>query len=515
MVIQTKIGFSFALTENVIRKNGKFEINGKDYKIVYTADDGRFYGIYDAIGIEKLLRTNNVIKGKDLKDAVNNNKITEYPKSKYEVEEQILSAEQKIIKKALLEHNNTDLINELIVLMNNITREDFTAIFTNDYNPDNKNNNACVFNFNENRSYSDDCLKELIAAVKRINTTIIRKTVKINGSDILLVFRERRSNEHPRIENKKLLEYSHVCFSQDYSVTYFLLRDIDAIVMRTDNENGTGFKYNMTIDNGANWDIIYMDEFANDDLIEVFKRIEIEIAKSFGRYILPLENVYILISGENFDGEESSRIFAGGFLVLEVVQGVKIFKFIKGVKILSKTGARVNVARRVMFAAAKSISKDAAIDMSAQFIVNFVADASSNPEADAWDITSKALYDINIGNAFWSGLINYTSLNSAEQTALDCAYRMFKSFKEGGDTVFSLIDGVGDCAILLGSRYLLKYLRNTDAAKQLAKAIADTKQYDIVMQKLSTVMTADQFESFLQVLLENGIQKGVEPLWAK
>jgi hypothetical protein len=75
--------------------------------------------------------------------------------------------------------------------------------------------------------------------------------------------------------------------------------------------------------------------------------------------------------------------------------------------------------------------------------------------------------------------------------------------------------GAVDCFIVFGTNYTLKYLRNTDAAKQLAKAIADTKQYDVIMQKLSTIMTADQLESFVQALMENGIKKGVEPLWAK
>jgi hypothetical protein len=48
----------------------------------------------------------------------------------------------------------------------------------------------------------------------------------------------------------------------------------------------------MTVDNGANWDAIYMDEFENDDLIEVFKQIEIGIAKVL-HVILFLSKMYI------------------------------------------------------------------------------------------------------------------------------------------------------------------------------------------------------------------------------
>ncbi|MDR2913245.1 MAG: hypothetical protein LBV74_00160 [Tannerella sp.] len=65
---------------------------------------------------------------------------------------------------------------------------------------------------------------------------------------------------------------------------------------------------------------------------------------------------------------------------------------------------------------------------------------------------------------------------------------MLKGFEENGDVSFSLKQGGAYSFIVFGTNYAVKYLRNTDVAKQLARAIADTKQYDIIIQKLSTIM---------------------------
>ncbi|MDR1198920.1 MAG: hypothetical protein LBK94_07935 [Prevotellaceae bacterium] len=50
-----------------------------EYKIISNANTGKFYGIYDADGIEKLWGNNIIIKGKELLDAVKDKKIAEYP----------------------------------------------------------------------------------------------------------------------------------------------------------------------------------------------------------------------------------------------------------------------------------------------------------------------------------------------------------------------------------------------------------------------------------------------------
>jgi hypothetical protein len=264
-----------------------------------------------------------------------------------------------------------------------------------------------------------------------------------------------------------------------------------------------------------NWYRIRLEDFETDCLSCSLERIAFEVEKAGARYLLPLEDMYILFEGEDFDGNEASRVAAGGFLVLEVVQARKFLRFVKAARILSRTGGEVNTVRRVIWTGAKSISRDAAIDMSAQFVVNFVTTAINNPNADGQDIALKAFADINVGNAVWSGVINYTSLSQKEQFAFDCAYRVLRNLEDYGDSTNSLTKGLVDCAYLAGIRYTLKYLRNTDIAKQLARDIADSRQYDIVMQKLATIMNADQLQNFVEALAENGIQKGMEPVWAR
>jgi len=97
-----------------------------------------------------------------------------------------------------------------------------------------------------------------------------------------------------------------------------------------------------------------------------------------GRYILPVEDFYILVTGKDFDGDESSRIAAGGFIILEVVQVGKVFKLAKGAKILTATGGAISASRRVAKQFATEVSKDAAIDIFAQFTVNFMIESIEN-----------------------------------------------------------------------------------------------------------------------------------------
>jgi hypothetical protein len=52
--------------------------------------------------------------------------------------------------------------------------------------------------------------------------------------------------------------------------------------------------------------------------------------------------------------------------------------------------------------------------------------------------------------------------------------------------------------------------------KQIGKEISDSKKYDIILNKLSQVLTKDDLQSFIEALIiNNGIEKGIEPLWAK
>ncbi len=171
----------------------------------------------------------------------------------------------------------------------------------------------------------------------------------------------------------------------------------------------------------------------------------------------------------------------------------------------------------MLFKATKTITKEAVIDMSAQFLVNFVSLTVSNPKESAEDIALKALNDIDVNNALWSGLISYTSLTNAEQSAFDCAYKMITNFQNanGNSAIVSVGKGSFDCFIIFITRYALKNLKNSSSIKQFAKSISDAKQYDIILNKFSGIITWSNFESFTEELIDNGIKKGVEPLWAR
>ena len=52
----------------------------------------------------------------------------------------------------------------------------------------------------------------------------------------------------------------------------------------------------------------------------------LEAAQFVGTYLLPVEDFYILMTGEDFDGLASNQYAAGAFLLLEVIPGTKLLK---------------------------------------------------------------------------------------------------------------------------------------------------------------------------------------------
>lgn len=80
-----------------------------------------------------------------------------------------------------------------------------------------------------------------------------------------------------------------------------------------------------------------------------------------GRYFLPVEDVIILISGKDFEGVESSRAVAAGFLLIDLVPGSSLIKGIKLIKygdeVLQAAEVVVKVADQV-YRTQKAIVKD-------------------------------------------------------------------------------------------------------------------------------------------------------------
>jgi len=67
------------------------------------------------------------------------------------------------------------------------------------------------------------------------------------------------------------------------------------------------------------------------------------LGKAIGKYVLPVEDIKILLSGTDFEGQQVSRYQAGGFLLLTIVPGSKALKIVgnaaDAVKVVVKLGS--------------------------------------------------------------------------------------------------------------------------------------------------------------------------------
>lgn len=69
----------------------------------------------------------------------------------------------------------------------------------------------------------------------------------------------------------------------------------------------------------------------------LFKLATIEAAKAIGTYVLPVDDLKIIITGTDLNGQDANRFMAAGFLVTSVVPGSKFLKAGKVVSIIAKT----------------------------------------------------------------------------------------------------------------------------------------------------------------------------------
>lgn len=67
-----------------------------------------------------------------------------------------------------------------------------------------------------------------------------------------------------------------------------------------------------------------------------------------GRYIIPVEDAFIIITGEDFEGVESSVAVAGSLLILEVVGVGKVIKLLRAVKHLDEAFDVIEAVYRYM-----------------------------------------------------------------------------------------------------------------------------------------------------------------------
>jgi hypothetical protein len=96
-----------------------------------------------------------------------------------------------------------------------------------------------------------------------------------------------------------------------------------------DNTNSDYYKFYYIKIPGQEWaEVLYHPDNTFDSLKNLFRLGAVELGKSIGRYVLPIEDLKILIDGRDFDGNEVSRWQAAGFLLLAVIPGGKAVRII-------------------------------------------------------------------------------------------------------------------------------------------------------------------------------------------
>ena len=167
---------------------------------------------------------------------------------------------------------------------------------------------------------------------------------------------------HKALNKKKLdcdaicsYQYSHSC---DLWRTYYNLVNGNILIETqqfkdnkcTENLEDIILVYYLYIVDLNEWFEVDINTFEDNCLSCDLNFIAAEITKlagkTVGRYILPIEDVYILLEGKDFDGNQANRAVAGGFILIEFIPGGKILKPVtKGLK--AGTKATVKGTRKI------------------------------------------------------------------------------------------------------------------------------------------------------------------------
>lgn len=164
-----------------------------------------------------------------------------------------------------------------------------------------------------------------------------------------------------KYQAKKKLEYDATCsyiYSAGLYRTYFNLTDGNILIIDQVYRNNT---YSSDPDDVVDVCHLYMadlnewfevdintfeTECLSCDLNYIAAEVTKLAGKTIGRYVLPIEDVYILLEGKDFDGVQANRAVAGGFILIEFIPGGKILKPVtKGLK--AGTKATVKGTRKI------------------------------------------------------------------------------------------------------------------------------------------------------------------------
>lgn len=154
------------------------------------------------------------------------------------------------------------------------------------------------------------------------------------------------------LENNPHLKFTHVYHNHGKNISYYKLTDGSVIASSSyekvltsagdlidkDRSNIGGcqncrFYYIKLSDNDTWAEMLFNPNNLGDELKTLFALAGKDLGKNLGRYVLPVEDIKILIDGKDFDGQDVARWKGATFLLLTVVPGSK------GLKIAGKIAA--------------------------------------------------------------------------------------------------------------------------------------------------------------------------------
>ncbi|MDY7395726.1 AHH domain-containing protein [Aureibaculum sp. 2210JD6-5] len=192
----------------------------------------------------------------------------------------------------------------------------------------NRANRNKVYFFHEEYGYGDLADKEVQGQIELEALTNDLSWQKVSG----------------KIENRDDFKYTHR--AQKGSYIYYRMEDgsqvSSSLVPLILNNNGKlqdigitevsngRYYYIKPIETGV-WATLIIGQQPGlaTELETMFKLGLIDFAHVLGTYVLPVEDIKIIIDGKDFNGQQASRWLATGFLVTSVVPGSKFVKVVK------------------------------------------------------------------------------------------------------------------------------------------------------------------------------------------
>jgi len=317
----------------------------------------------------------------------------------------------------------------------------------------------------------------------------------------------------PRMyDAKPKLTYNKIFIPDDEYIrrTHTLIQLVDGskFLVSPLETSEVGYTYQIQLPEIDEWSTVYLDWFESDCLSCELEFIGNELTKKAGkvgkvvsRYVLPIEDIYILIEGKDFDDEEASRVAAGGFILLEAVQVGKVYKLVKGAKILTKGGLKPT--SKIVMHLGKEITKESVINMSCQLVVNLMKDCIEHPKYTDEELFLSAFSQIDVGNAVLESAISTITFNPSEQAVYACAQKFFEAFEKGkGVDVETITNGVEDCVIEVGLTAVFRYGAKTEFMKGLFAQFNDEVKRNIVLSRFKKITSENCYKLFETLLKE-------------